>query len=130
MSKSDNQHPVVSVIISVYNGQATIVNTLQSVLSQSYIYLEIIIMDDGSDLPVESTINHIKDARIQRYILAKRNGIKKRRTIIYGSLWRLYSGVFSEAITTACNPKRKVHAKQLSLLAALLLCSTSRMAHH
>jgi glycosyltransferase involved in cell wall biosynthesis len=65
MNESENQHPVVSVIIPVYNGQATIVNTLQSVLSQTYIYFEIIIVDDGSDMPVKSTINHIKDARIR-----------------------------------------------------------------
>ena len=40
--------PAVSVIVPVYNGEATIVRSLESVLAQSYKDFELIIVDDGS----------------------------------------------------------------------------------
>jgi glycosyltransferase involved in cell wall biosynthesis len=66
MSELNHQgFPLVSVVIPVYNGQATIIKTLESVLAQTYIHFEIIIVDDGSDIPVESILHQIKDNRIR-----------------------------------------------------------------
>ncbi len=41
-------NPLVSVIIPVYNGEAFLRETLESVLAQTYHPLEIIVVDDGS----------------------------------------------------------------------------------
>lgn len=40
--------PLVSVAIPVYNAQATVAQTLRSVLAQTHRHLEIIVVDDGS----------------------------------------------------------------------------------
>jgi glycosyltransferase involved in cell wall biosynthesis len=40
--------PLVSVAIPVFNGQATVAQTLRSVLEQTYRHIEIIVVDDGS----------------------------------------------------------------------------------
>ena len=40
--------PLVSVIIPVYNGEATVVRCLKSVLFQDYLNLEILAVNDGS----------------------------------------------------------------------------------
>ena len=40
--------PRVSVILPVYNGEATILRTLESVLAQTWSDLELIVIDDGS----------------------------------------------------------------------------------
>lgn len=49
-----NTVPLVSVVIPVYNRQAMAITAVQSVLSQNYEPIELIVVDDGSDeLPVE-----------------------------------------------------------------------------
>ena len=58
--------PLISVVITVYNGEKTIMDTLYSVLNQTYSDFEIIIVDDGSDHPVEWFIKPlIEDNRIR-----------------------------------------------------------------
>lgn len=45
---TDNQLPVISVVIPVYNSQAFLADAMQSVLSQSYSDWELVAVDDGS----------------------------------------------------------------------------------
>ena len=39
---------LVSVVIPVFNAEATLVETLRSVRAQSHLLLEILVVDDGS----------------------------------------------------------------------------------
>lgn len=56
-----NLFPLVSVIIPVYNAQEFILETLESVLSQTYINIEVIIIDDGSTDKTLQVISKYKD---------------------------------------------------------------------
>ena len=47
----------ISVVIPCFNSLDTLKRTLESVLSQSYLPSEIIIIDDGSEVPINSHIN-------------------------------------------------------------------------
>jgi glycosyltransferase involved in cell wall biosynthesis len=69
----NTNHSLISVIIPVYNGQKTLLNTLQSVLKQTYTHFEIIVVDDGSDIPTESLLQPIEDNRIQLYRTERSN---------------------------------------------------------
>ncbi len=44
----ENENPLVSIIISVYNGETHLAETIESVVNQTYLNFEIIIVDDGS----------------------------------------------------------------------------------
>jgi len=66
--------PLISVVIPVYNGEKTIIDTLISVLRQTYSCFEVIIVDDGSVHPVESFIYPLmKDNRIRVYRTERSN---------------------------------------------------------
>ena len=41
-------HKMISVIMSVYNGEKTIANSINSILNQTFTDYEFIIIDDGS----------------------------------------------------------------------------------
>ncbi len=69
--------PLVSVVVPTYNQERFIAETMQSIVSQTYTNLEIIISDDGS---TDQTVEIIKsfaqkDSRIKPFFSKKNNGI-------------------------------------------------------
>ena len=61
-----------SIIIPLYNKQNYIAKTINSVLSQDFFSVEIIVVDDGSIDGSKSVVETIKDNRIHLY--TKPNG--------------------------------------------------------
>ena len=59
--------PKISVIIPVYNGEKTIQETIESVLGQTFVDFELIIIDDGSSDRTVEIINKNLDSRIKLY---------------------------------------------------------------
>jgi len=57
--------PAVSVLMAVYNGASFLKESIQSILSQSYKDLELLIIDDGSDDGSLEIINSFTDKRIR-----------------------------------------------------------------
>lgn len=64
-----SNQPLVSIIIPTYNRAHLIGETLDSVLAQSYLHWECLVIDDGSTDDTETLINsyQTKDARFQYY---------------------------------------------------------------
>jgi glycosyltransferase involved in cell wall biosynthesis len=76
--------PYFSIVIPVYNKEKFVVKTIESVLSQTFIDYEIIIVNDGSTDQSEAKISTFKDNRIKYYskknegvALARNFGIEK-----------------------------------------------------
>lgn len=59
-------HPVVDVIIPVYNGARYIEEAIQSVLSQSYRPVQLIVVDDGSQDDSADIAERIADVQVIR----------------------------------------------------------------
>ena len=71
----------ISVIIPTYNREKLIVNSLRSVLNQTYSNIEILIIDDGSTDNTKKEIDKIKDKRIKYIKLNKNSGSCNARNI-------------------------------------------------
>lgn len=82
--------PLVSVIITCYNNGLYIGQAIDSVLEQSYLNLEVIIINDGSTDDSQHIIKTFEDCRInlinqpnQGVIAARNNGIKKAKGLYF-----------------------------------------------
>ncbi|CAB9493548.1 glycosyltransferase [Alteromonas macleodii] len=61
----ESTSPLISVIIPAFNAELYIKEALESVCSQTYVNLEIIIIDDGSSDRTREIIEKFQDARIR-----------------------------------------------------------------
>ena len=58
-------HPLVSVILPTYNRAEYLPRAIDSVLSQDYRELELIVVDDGSTDHTRQVVESYKDSRIR-----------------------------------------------------------------
>ena len=74
--KKTNQQPLVTVLITAYNADRFIGQTLESVISQTYQNLEILVVDDGSTDNTARVVKEFKriDKRIKLFQLNKNVG--------------------------------------------------------
>jgi glycosyltransferase involved in cell wall biosynthesis len=63
-------HPLVTIVVPSYNADATVLETVESLLKQTYINLEIIVIDDGSKDQTGTVLKNIvsKNASRLRYV--------------------------------------------------------------
>ncbi|MBV6624293.1 MAG: glycosyltransferase [Rivularia sp. (in: Bacteria)] len=62
---TSNTTPLISVIIPVYNGEETILSTIESVLQQTFTDLELIVINDASQDSTLSILSQIEDSRLK-----------------------------------------------------------------
>lgn len=71
--------PSISIIIPVYNGSKTIVNTLNTALSQNYENFEIIVVNDCSTDNTLELLREIKDPKLKIFSFEKNQGRSRAR---------------------------------------------------
>lgn len=72
-----NHEPLVSIIVPSYNHEKFIVDTIESLLNQTYGNFEIIVLDDGSDDDSLKIIKNFEDKKNFFYSSQKNQGICK-----------------------------------------------------
>ena len=77
-----NVNPLVTVLLPVYNGEKYIRESIQSVLNQTFINFELLIINDGSTDKTVEIINSFKDKRIN--LLHNQQNLKLIRTLNKG----------------------------------------------
>jgi glycosyltransferase involved in cell wall biosynthesis len=75
--KTIRNQPLVSVCIPTYNAEKTVVNTVQSILNQTYQNLEIIIVNNASTDDTLALLRQFKDPKIKIYTNSKNIGGEK-----------------------------------------------------
>ena len=66
--------PLISVIMPIFNAQQDLRKAIESVLQQSFIDFELLIIDDGSTDQTVANIEAIHDKRIQLKVLPQNMG--------------------------------------------------------
>jgi len=66
--------PAVSVLLPVHNGERYLLEALESVWSQGFTDLELVVIDDHSDDDTASILDAVEDPRLRRIYLEKRIG--------------------------------------------------------
>jgi len=69
--------PLISVLLSVYNGEKFVAEAVQSLLNQTYRNFELIIVDDGSSDRTAEILNQFTDNRIKRLSNEKNFGLSQ-----------------------------------------------------
>jgi glycosyltransferase involved in cell wall biosynthesis len=57
--------PVISVLLPVYNDSEYLEASIQSILNQTFQDFELLILDDGSEVPIWQIVEKFEDSRIQ-----------------------------------------------------------------
>jgi glycosyltransferase involved in cell wall biosynthesis len=76
----DSSGALVSVIIPTYNRQALLLESIQSVLEQSYRHIEIVVVDNQSDDETYRWLQSLNDPRIKFYSEPRRGAAYARNT--------------------------------------------------
>jgi glycosyltransferase involved in cell wall biosynthesis len=75
-------HPFVSIIVPAYNAEAFIEKTLNSILTQTYRYFEVLIVDDGSQDRTSEIVDRIAEADSRVFLIKQQNsGVAAARNL-------------------------------------------------
>jgi glycosyltransferase involved in cell wall biosynthesis len=76
--------PVLSVLMAAYNAEDTIRASVETALGQAEERLEVIVVDDGSQVPVAEVLADLADPRLRIVRHAKNRGFPSARTTALG----------------------------------------------
>lgn len=115
--------PIVSVILPAYNAEATIAETIQSIIDQTYTNWELVVINDGSTDNTEKIVKSFYDVRIKYF---ENEGNKKLIYTLNRGL-NLASGKYIARMDAddICKPQR--FEKQVSFMEThreVIVCGT------
>lgn len=76
-----SKKPVVSIVMPAYNSSATIEDSIESVLHQTFTDWELLIIDDCSEENIEKKVRGFQDKRIHYYRLVENHGVAYARNV-------------------------------------------------
>ncbi len=77
------QQPLVSILITTFNSERYIRESLDSALSQTYPNFEVVVVDGGSTDGTREIIREYADPRVRPIFSEKRLGIKEGRNLLF-----------------------------------------------
>jgi glycosyltransferase involved in cell wall biosynthesis len=120
----DAKKPLVSVIMSVYNGEAWLDDAIQSIIRQTYDNWEFIIIDDASNETSQQILNKYKnDPRIRIIRQSQRNGLTKNLNMAAGLVkGGLIARMDADDISLSDRFKKQVEYLQQHPATSLVAC--------
>ena len=108
-----NENPLVSVLMPAYNAEKYIKEAIESIIAQTYIYWELIVINDGSTDKTKDIILSYTDIRIKYFENEKNLGIVATRN----NAVKMASGEYCAMLDAddVCYPNR--FKKQVAFLA-------------
>ena len=73
--------PIVSVVVPTHNRPTTLQRAIQSILDQTVRDLEVVVVDDASEPPINSIIEEFNDSRIRCIRLSENRGASASRNV-------------------------------------------------
>jgi len=104
--------PTISIVIPVYNGEKTIIDTIESVLNQTLKDFELIIINDGSEDATLDIISSIQDLRIKVFSYDKAGVSKSRNRGISHATGDYISFIDADDLWTADKLESQLKALQ------------------
>jgi glycosyltransferase involved in cell wall biosynthesis len=77
----ENNHPLVTAVITTRNRPDLVLRAVESVLAQTYSTFEVVVVIDGCDLETEAALASIPDPRLRVIALAHNMGASEARNI-------------------------------------------------
>ena len=113
---SDDDHPLVSVVMPVYNSQEYLAEAIESVLGQTYVHWELLLVDDGStdaSLAIETEYATLHRDRVRILRHPGHRGLPASRNLgIANARGEFVAGLDSDDVWL---PERIQHQVQLML---------------
>jgi len=75
--------PLVSILITTFNSERYIRESLDSALTQTYANFEVVVVDGGSTDATRDIISKYTDSRVRPIFSEKRLGIKEGRNLLF-----------------------------------------------
>ena len=120
--------PLVSVLMPAFNVEQYIGTAIASILNQTFVDFELIILDDGSSDGTTKIINSYSDPRIKKIFLPKNKGlVSARNTLVSLARGKYIAFLDSDDIAT---PNRLESQMQYLSSNALDLCGTDHLVLH
>ncbi len=111
--------PLISVIIPVYNGEKTILETIESVLNQTFTDFELIVINDGSQDATWEIANRIKDARLKVFSYPNAGQAASRNRGFYQACGEYISFIDADDLWTPDKLEAQMKALQTNPQAAV-----------